>query len=128
MSSESKTVGIEVVLSLELPFKNSNENVNHPTPTLPHSSLSLSKLTLTLVLLVAGSLHVIERGHHVDCLRPPGQPHSVVTSLVTPGIEDTEVSVSLGEVKQAAMQLGGAPSLASKCGEAQLTASAQDDQ
>ena len=97
MSSESKTVGIEVVLSLELPFKNSNKNVNHPSPTLllPHSSLSLSKLTLTLVLLVAGSLHVIERGHHVDCLRPPGQPHSVVTSLVTPGIEDTEVSVSL---------------------------------
>lgn len=77
--SESKIVGIEVVLSLEL----------------PHSSLSLSKLTLTLVLFVAWSLHVIERGHYVDCLRPAGQPHSVVTSPVTPGIEDTEVSVSL---------------------------------
>ena len=47
---------------------------------------------------------------------------------VTPGVEDPEVSVSLGEVKQAAMLLGGALSLASEGGEAQLTAPAQDDQ
>ena len=97
---------------------------------LPHSPLSLAKLTLPLLPVIAWSLHVIERSHHVDIvLCPPGQPPSVVmTSPVTPGVEDPEVSVSLGEVKQAAMQLGGAPSLASECGEAQLTAPAQDDQ
>ena len=71
---------------------------------------------------------MVQRSHHADSLRPPGQPQPVVGGLVTPGIEDPEVCVSLGEVKQPVMQLGGAPSLASECGEAQLTAPAQDDQ
>ena len=71
---------------------------------------------------------MVERSHHVDIvLCPPGQPPSEV-SPVTPGVEDPEVGVSLGEVKQAAMQLGGALSLASECAETQLTAPAQDDQ
>ena len=50
----------------------------------------------------------------------------VVTPPVSPGVEEAEVSLS--EVQQVVMQLRGALSLASVWGEAQLTASAQDDQ